>query len=95
MKKNFSKKILVVSAIAIFAVGGMVVQAMPTNTFVGGVTGLPGAGTTYANYSPIGKKVYVTAKGKATLTKYANSKQIASASVKRAITGNKANWGTR
>ena len=73
----------------------MVVQAMPTNSFVGGVTGIPAAGTTYAMYFPVGKRVYVTAKGKTTQTKNANSKQLASATVKRALSGNKANWGTR
>jgi hypothetical protein len=87
------KKLILPLALGCFLIGSVSASAMSFNTFFGGVTGVPGYGTTYAQYLPRGKRVYVTASGKTTLTRYAYSGGNASATVSRAFSGNRAWWG--
>lgn len=91
--KNLKRKVLVVGALLFLFAGGVSAAAVAFNTFYGGVTGVPGYGTTWGSYHPRGKRVYVTAKGKTTRTSYANSGGSANATVQRAFSGNKSYWG--
>lgn len=82
------------STALILTIGGLNVHAAAFNSFAGGVTGVPGAGTTWGSYYPKGKSVYVTAKGKTTKTVTARSLGSAYAQVNRAVSGNKSYWGS-
>lgn len=93
MKKNLKMKLLTVAMLGSLFVGGVSAAGVTFNTFYGGVTGVPGWGTTWGMYHPRGKRVYVTASGKTKSTKYANSGGSASPSVSRAFSGNRSWWG--
>lgn len=59
--------------LGILVFGGISVSAASYDYFYGGVTGLPGYGTTWGKFYPRRyRRVYVAAKGKYTLYSYAN-----------------------
>lgn len=87
------KKIVAFVVVASFIFSGLSASAMSFNYFFGGVTGVPNNGTTWGEYLPRGKRVFVTASGQYSRTAYANSGGDAYASVARAWSGNKSWWG--
>ncbi|WP_207694622.1 hypothetical protein DOK67_0000406 [Enterococcus sp. DIV0212c] len=93
MTKKLKRKVVGIVMLSALFVGGLSASAAAFNTFYGGVTGIPGFGTTWGSYYPRGKRVYVTAKGRTTSTRYASSGGTAHASVSRAFSGNRSWWG--
>lgn len=66
-----------------------------TNTFYGGVTGIPGFGTVWEEFYPTQREVAVQAKGKQVKTVYGPPGRTAKATAPRAFTGNTSGWWWR
>lgn len=65
-----------------------------TNTFYGGVTGIPGFGTVWGEFYPTQREVAVQAKGKQVVV-YGPPGRTAKATAPRAFTGNTSGWWWR
>ncbi|CYU72870.1 Uncharacterised protein [Streptococcus suis] len=93
------KKIVLKSFLLIAIVGvGASASALTYDAFFGGVTGVPGKGTTWGEYTPnprTGRAVSVTAVGKTRRTDYGSRVDKAYASVARAMSGNRSYWNYR
>ncbi|OQO69946.1 hypothetical protein BH747_08530 [Enterococcus villorum] len=63
-----------------------------TNTFYGGVTGIPGFGTVWGEFHPTQRKVTVYAQGKERISKTGGPNVTVRATASRALTGNTSGW---
>ena len=80
------------AVLSLLVVGGGSALAYSFDYFYGGVTGVPGNGTTWGEFTPSKKRVAVEAKGKTKKVVYAGARVKANSTVQRAISGNTSRW---
>lgn len=94
MKKIALKSFLLIAIVGV----GASASALSYDTFFGGVTGVPGKGTTWGEYIPnprTGRAVSVTAVGKTKRSDNGSRVDRAYVSVERAMRGNRSYWNYR
>lgn len=90
--KKFRKWVVAIAVASLLVIGGASALAYSFDFFYGGVTGVPGNGTTWGEFTPSKRRVAVQAKGQTTRVSYANPRGKANSTVRRAISGNSSGW---
>lgn len=90
--KKSNKIVLSLVVLTILLCGGVSASAYSFDTFFGGVTGIPGFGSTWGEFTPSSRNVVVEAVGKQRKIAKASARRKAYAAVPRAFSGNRSRW---